>query len=484
MSRYSYLLPAALASLISACTLSGPDYTLPKQAMINDERAKAGFDSHDSAHVSTAELPKADWWTLYQDPKLTDLLEQALEHNTDLRVAYHTLKQAYEGQVMAENANSLMFDANAAAGRGQLSTEGLAAPHTLPVMNLGDANLGVNYQVDLFGKLKRATEAATATTQAQAALLASTRLTIMAEVTHNYLQSCHASHELGIAKKALAIQSEQTQVVKSLYEGGRETAVALAQAQAEQQRREAALPPIETKKATSLYQLAALLGRTPGDLPADVKNCSHAPTLSQPIPVGDGSMLLKRRPDVHQAERQLASATAQIGVATAEMYPEITLGAHFGYTGMLEHMGDSIANSWSLMPSIKWHIPTEVDRARIRAREAGADAALAKFDGVVVNALRETQTAISHYQHSLTRLSSLKTAEQAAQQAAEDNRRLYREGRLNYRQTLETDRDLAQSQAAVAECEAQIATHQVQLFLALGGGWHDEMPKAPNPLPK
>lgn len=153
------------------------------------------------------------------------------------------------------------------------------------------------------------------------------------------------------------------------------------------------------------------------------------------------------------------------------MYPQINLTGGAGFTGMIEHIGDPITRAWHLMPTISWHFPTERDRARVRAREAGADAALAHFDGVVLNALKEVQTALKYYEQELQRYSALVAAQQAANTAAQDNRRLYREGRLNFVEILASDRALLQAQTAVAASQARISALQIQLLLTLGGGW-------------
>lgn len=460
-------------ALLSACSVSGPDYVRPTNALINEPKSAAAFEFEKSAALDSQNPLQGKWWQSYADPVLNDLVTEALAHNRELRVAYHSLRQAYEGQVMAENANATIFSSHASAGRGQLSSEALALHEKLPVMNLLDANLGVSYQLDLFGKLARAAEAATANTQAQQALLVSTQLSIVAKVSEQYLHSCHLGHELNVAKEALAIEREASQVTQRLFAAGRENAVNVSRADAQVQASEAELSPLHSQKSAALYQLATLVGRTPTDLAANIKDCAHAPSLSQPIPVGDGASLLKRRPDVHQAERELAAATAQIGVAVAALYPEIRLGAHVGYTGLIESAGKPISNSWGFLPSIDWHVPTEVDRARIRAREAGADIALARFDAVVLNALRETQTAISHYEHLITQRQALARAAEAAEQAAADNRTLYQQGRLDYQLSLVSERERIARQAALAECDAQLARAQVQLFLALGGSWQE-----------
>lgn len=472
MSRYSLAALLALVGTFSACTMVGPDYRLPDDAVIQRAEARAPFDLAGNAKVEQAELP-ADWWKLYDDPLLNRLVSEALQSNTDVRLAYHNLRHAYEGFQMAHHAQEIEIGGAGSLARGQLSSESLALQEKIPVMNLADAGLSVGYQLDLFGKLKRAAESAGANADASAAALDAARITVVAQVVRNYVEACHAGEELIIAKHSLDIQQRQLDVATRLFRGGRGNEVDVARARAQVEALRAEVPPFETKKSAALYQMAALLGRTPNDLSEPVIACSHAPQLSQPIPVGDGAALLKRRPDVRAAERSLAAATADIGVATAMMYPEISLGASAGYTGMLEHIADPITRRWEFGPSISWHIPTKVDRARVRAMEAGADAALARFDGVVLNALRETQTLLARYADDLQRNRALRDSRDAASRAADHTRRLYQEGRLAYLDSLDTERTLALAEAALAESEAQLSLDQVNLFLALGGGWED-----------
>ncbi|HCJ29281.1 MAG TPA: RND transporter [Pseudomonas sp.] len=473
MSRHTLtaLFAAAVATL-SACTTVGPDYRLPDDAAIQRTEAQAPFDLAGNAKVDQAELP-ADWWKLYDDPLLDQLVTEALERNTDVRLAYHTLRRAYEGFQMAHHAQEVEIGGAGSLARGQISSESLALQEKIPVMNLADAGLSVGYQLDLFGKLKRAAESAGASADASAAALDTARITVVAQVVRNYVQACHASEELTIAEHSLDIQRRQLDVATRLLNGGRGNEVDVARARAQVEALRAELPPFESKKSAALYQIAALLGRTPGDLPEPVAACSHAPQLSQPIPVGDGAALLKRRPDIRAAERMLAAATADIGVATAMMYPEVNLGASAGYTGMLEHLADPITRRWEFGPAISWHFPTRVDRARVRAMEAGADAALARFDGTVLDALRETQTLLTRYAHDLERNHALRDSRDAASNAADHTRRLYQEGRLAYLDSLDTERTLASAEAALAKSEAQLSLDQVNLFLALGGGWKD-----------
>jgi outer membrane protein TolC len=172
----------------------------------------------------------------------------------------------------------------------------------------------------------------------------------------------------------------------------------------------AAAPPLIARRQAALFRLAALTGRPPAEFPKAVASCVVPPRLSRPIPVGDGAALLKRRPDVRQAERTLAGATARISVATAALYPTISFGLGLGSTGLLADLGAPAANRWSLGSLISWTFPGGGERARIRQADAMADAALARFDGVVLNALRETETSLATYAQDLQRNADLRAA--------------------------------------------------------------------------
>jgi outer membrane protein TolC len=192
------------------------------------------------------------------------------------------------------------------------------------------------------------------------------------------------------------------------------------------------------------------------------------------IPIGDGAALLRRRPDVRQAERQLAAATARIGVATAELYPNISLGASFGSVGLMSQFND--ANTWkfSVGPLIQWSLPsTSTARVHIREARIGTDMQLARFDGVVLNALRETESALTIYARELDRNAALRGARDQSALAARQSARLYQYGRTDFLSQLDADRTLATAETALAVSDAQLASDQVQLFLALGGGWEN-----------
>jgi outer membrane protein TolC len=228
------------------------------------------------------------------------------------------------------------------------------------------------------------------------------------------------------------------------------------------------------RQRTALYRLAVLTGEVPSAFPAEVAQCTTPPRVASAVPVGDGAALLRRRPDVRQAERQLAGATARIGVATAELYPNITLGASFGGVGFMDHFGE--ANTWkfSLGPLISWNLPsTSSARVHIAQAKAGTEGALARFDSVVLNALRETESALTVYARELDRNAMLRAARDQSALASRQTGKLYRFGRTDFLAALDADRTLASAENALAASDAQLAADQVQLFLALGGGWEN-----------
>lgn len=470
MSPLKALAVAGSLLALTACTAVGPNYKLPAEAKINAPTAQGPFLGAASEAVSQAPVP-AGWWKLYDDPVLNSLVEEALRANTDLRVAAANLarSQAIAGE--ADDAGGFKLGASAGAVHSRESGEQYLLTEQLPVENLADVGVEVSYQVDLVGRIKRAAEAAHADAEASQAALDLARVSVAADVARAYVEACANGHELAVAQHAVDLQSRSLDVTRKLVRAGRGTAVDLSRAQAQLDLSRASLPTYQSRRRAALYRLATLTGKPPTEFPTAVEACIHPPILTQPIPVGDGAALLKRRPDVRQAERTLAGATARIGVATAALYPNVTLGLGAGSTGLLADIGQAPANRWGLTSLITWTLPGEAERARIRQAEAGADGALARFDGVVLNALRETETSLDAYAHDLRRQAALRAARDQAVLAETQAQTLYRAGRSPYLAGLDAQRVLAQSEAALATADSQVATDQVNLFLALGGGW-------------
>ncbi|WP_281718488.1 efflux transporter outer membrane subunit [Pandoraea apista] len=461
---------AAAAALVAGCTTVGPDYHLPENSVMRSPEANGPIAGNTQHAVSIAAVPD-DWWQLYDDPKLDALVKEALAANTNVRVALANVRRAIAMYHEVESENLPQGGVEANAARAQLSGESFLQEEKLPVINLAAAALSVSYQIDFFGKLARADEAALAAAEASQAALDVARVSVAAETVRAYVQSCAANHEYDIASEQLQLQEKSVAITRKLVDAGRDQPTDLLRAQAQADTLRAALPHFQAQHEAATYRLAVMLGKVPGTLDASIAQCRRIPQLSQTLPVGDGTALLKRRPDVRQAERELASATAKIGVATADLYPSIRLGASIGASGVLEHFGQGRTEQWTVGPMITWSLPTNGVRAHIKGMEAGADAALAHFDGVVLKALQETQTSLSAYTRELQRDDALRDARDKSRAAAEQNHKLYQAGRAPYLTSLDAERTHANAEAALAASETQVAMDQVNLFLALGGGW-------------
>ncbi|MCI3179082.1 RND transporter [Caulobacter sp. CCUG 60055] len=461
---------AGAAALTAACAAVGPNYRLPEGAVVNAPAAKAAFVGADFAAVNQAPVPD-DWWRLYDDPVLDGLVEQALAANADLRVAAANLERAQAAVRETVAAGEPQGGLSATAARDQASGESFLLPHALPAENLADAGFKVSYQIDLFGRLRRAAEAAKADADASQAALEAARVTTAAETARAYVEACSAGEQAAAAGRLLDLQQRAVSVAERMERAGRGAPIDVLRAKAQADQLRAEPPVFEAQRRAALYKLAVLTGKPPAEFPKSVAACSRPPAPSGPIPVGDGAGLLKRRPDVRQAERVLAGSTARIGVAVAALYPSVSLGLSAGATGLLADIGQPATQRWSFGPLISWTFPGGGERARIAEAEAGQKAALARFDGVVLNALRETETGLTLYAHDLDRHAALKAARDEAAQAADQARRLYTAGRSPYLSGLDAERSLAAAESALAASDARLSLDQVNLFLALGGGW-------------
>lgn len=465
----------SILSIISAlalagCVKVGPDYHLPDEAAINAPRAQGALLGADGKNAILAPVPEG-WWKLYDDPRLNALEEQALAANTDLRVAVANLARAQAAQREVEGRREIEGGAHFAAERTQLSGESYLLPVQLPSQNLGDGGVQIAYQIDLFGRLKRASEAAADDTEAVTAAQETARISVAAEVARAYVDGCAAGYELGVAQRQFDLQTRSNEVTLRLANAGRDSKIDVTRGEAQLEQVRSALPGLKGRRQVALYRLAALTGKPPADFPKELEGCDQLPRIQRAIPVGDGAALLKRRPDIRQAERTLAASTARIGVATAALYPDITIGGTAGATGLIGNLGQPAAQYWSMFGLISWTFPQESQQARVEEADAVSKAALAHFDGVVLNALRETESSLAVYQRDLERNAILRAARDKAAEASAQADALHKAGRTPYLTGLLAQQTLTSSEQALAASDSQVSLDQVTLFLALGGSW-------------
>jgi len=471
LSRALPLLPLLpLAVALDGCMNVGPNYALPQQALVNAPLANAPIEGADTALTTRRNVPPV-WWKLYDDPVLNGLVDQALQSNTDLRVAAANLARSREALGVAQAQGGFSGKASAVIERAQESAEQYLLTEKLPVVNEGDIGINVSYEIDLFGKLRRGVEAAQADSESVQAAADLARITVVADVVRSYVEQCSAAEELRIAQQSLTLQKQRVDVSRRLRDAGRGNQPDVTRGQTQVDTLSADIPRYTARRKIAQYRLAALLARAPSDLPPAVLACDRLPQIRQPIPIGDGAALLKRRPDVREAERQLAASTARIGVATGALYPTVSIGASAGLTGILEDLGTSPTARWGFGPLISWTFPANGARGRVREAQASSQVALAKFDGVVLTALRETETSLATYASDYARADALRAAVKSAAESADETHRLYLAGRESFISDLDATRTLTSTKSQAAAAEGQVAIDQVNLFLALGGGW-------------
>lgn len=455
------LLIAASSAVLAACTTVGPNYRSPApQAPAQQPFLGA------ASPLFTADEPPGRWWSLFADPVLDRLVQQALTANTDLRVAAANLARA---RALLRETRAGRLPSTTASGSVTYSNQ----PEPTPTDTVFDIGLDVGYQLDLFGRIRRATEAGRADVGAAQAALDVVRISVAAETARAYADACSAGRQLDVARETVRIQEQTFDLTRRLVAGGRGTALDTGQAGSLLEQTRATLPSLEAERQAALYRLAVLTGVPPSQFSGEAAQCATPPALSRSIPVGSGATLLARRPDVRQAERELAAATARIGVATAELYPDIQLGLSVGSTATSP--GDLVSSSGfrlGLGPLISWSFPnTSVARARIAQAQASAQAALARFEDTWLEALQETETALTRYARSQERIAALRRARANSAEAARIARLRYRGGREAFQIVLESERTLAQVESSLAQAEAELSDNLVSLFLALGGGW-------------
>ncbi len=465
--KQSLLASLGLALACSACAV-GPNYSAPTLS----PGLTRQFVST-SPGVTAASTMEAKWWRIYDDPGIDALVEEALRANPDVRVATANLAaaRALRDQAAAARLPTTSITGDATYGRNQRNVPGDVGDR---LTALGGFSVG--YELDLFGRVRRGVEAADADTGAALGDLAAARVLVAANVLDNYATACTTAAAIKTAQASVAIADKSVELSTTLQRAGSVGLLDVERAGSLAATTRAAVAPLEREHRAALLSLAVLLGRPPAEVPGEASRCVAAPHVRTPIPVGDGASLLRRRPDVAAAERRLAAATARIGVSTADLYPTIRLG---GVVSGLGGVGPSNGLSFGVGPLVSFTVPNQsIARARIRQAEARTQAALATFDGTVLSALREVEQAIDGYAAEQRRRDALREAERRADRAYRLAATLQRYGSIGQLDLLVAQRTLFDATLERARADEAVATAQIALFKALGGGWEAADPRS------
>ena len=421
-----------------------------------------------------AKLPTAsiglvpdDWWRLYDDAALDRLVAASLAANADLRAAYANLDGARavlrQAQALRLPQTTIESGLTVDDSAGQPS-----ASSNVPTTDY-DVALTASWDTDLFGRLRSAAFAARADADAQAAALDGLRVAVVADTVLAYFDLCGATQALAVVGEQMRVQQRSVALVRDQLAAGEVSPLEMSQAATLLASTRATLAPLEASQANARYRLATLAGRPPAEARTNPTMCAAPPKLRGAAPVGDGTALLLRRPDVREAERRLAAAAARIGVARADLYPRVNLG---GAIGLLT--GGLVATA---SPLVSWAFPNQAPaRARLAQARATERAALAGWDVAVLRALREVETGLVAYDAEVRRNRALGEARTQGQLYARRAAARVRLGDAAPLLRLDADRTATQAALALAQSDQSVAQAQVALFRALGGGWRTAAP--------
>ena len=536
--------PSRFAAVLSAFALGGcivgPAYRTPDRV----STAPPAFAETSDKTASTE--PPGRWWRLYDDAELDWLVDKALVHNTDLRQAEANLAEARATleEVRANRLPATALSTSASYGRssngggssvpsfgsvsggttgsagggsgssgtgssgtgtggtttsgggtgsgtgtgGATSSGGTTTSTGASKNHTGwtyDGAFDAAYEVDLFGRIRRGIQAARADTEAYAAARDLVRVDTAAETARSYAEACAYADEADVARRSLAIVSGQYDATVRQRAFGSVSDFEVANARTLVEQTRAPIAAYEGQRRGALYALAVLTGDNPEHVDAAAAACRKPPKLIDPIPVGSGAGLIRRRPDVRQAERNLAAASARIGVAAADLYPTVSLGGVISTAG--NNGGDLISKggiSYGIGPLISWNFPNlEAAHARVREAEYTTQSAFAAFDGAVLVALQNTETTLATYGGELDRRTALKAARDSAAEAFRLEQVRLANGAVSQVDLFVIEQTLVNAESALAASDTALVTDQVSVFKALGGGWDDPAPIPLPPLP-
>jgi len=465
MSHLKPLLPSLLVLALAACAV-GPDYRAPQEL-------QASVAAAQDTRYYRAEPFDAVWWQQFDDPTLNRLVNESLQGNRELRVAFARLKaaRAIRDDVANDRFPVVTSRASSEIGKSQIPGQTSDRVNT----ERYDLGLDMAWEIDLFGRIQRQLEVSDAQQGEAAADLQQLQVTLIADLVDAYGQLRGAQLREKIALANLKNQQDSRGITRSLQEAGVGNQLDVVRADARLAAVEATVPQLQAEQVRARNRIATLLGQRPDQLSVDLSP-AQLPAIAKALPIGDPTQLLRRRPDIRSAERRLAASTAQIGVATADLFPRVSLSGFLGFTAARgSQIGSSAANAWGLGPSITWAaFDLGSVRAQIRAANADAEGALASYEQDVLLALEESENAFSDYGKRQQRVQALMRQSESSRAAAALASIQYREGTADYLVLLDAERERLSAEDAQAQGETELYRGIVAIYKALGGGWQPD----------
>ncbi len=458
-------------SLVAGCAV-GPDYRAP-ETQTPDEWHTAPSAG---VRVESAQAPSlADWWTSFEDPMLSNLIERSIAGNKTVQQARARVIEARARRGAA--AGSFLPSINASAGASRTDSERrfIDPDDDFEVASADEiytAGFDASWELDLFGGQRRAFEAATAQLGASEADLRDALVTLLGDVALNYTNLRTAQARLDFAERNLAAQAELLDITRWRAEAGLASVLDVEQAQTSYQQTRAQIPSLESSLTQALNRLDVLTGQVPGSLSAQLNERKPVPTAPEEIVTGVPADVVRRRPDIRAAERRLAAQSAQVGVATAALYPSLSLSGSIGLQSL--NASDVLDGSQTDRLGLSLRIPLFAGgalRQNLRAQYAVLDQAFATYEATVLAAFEEVENALIAWTTEQRRREALGLAVESARRARELALVQYNSGLVDFQTVLTADRQLISLEDSLAVSDGERTANLVRLYKALGGGW-------------
>ncbi len=493
-----------MALLATGCTV-GPDFHRPRPSLPpswpGTTTPAAGGQGSISEPVGEPITP--DWWAAFNDPELTSLEHRVAAANLDLRTATIRLAESramrritsaaafpqvhgnatYQRQKPSEKGIFSLFGAG--AGGSAAAGGGIAGPTGVPTAGTGLHSLDLwqygfdsQWELDLWGRVRRSVEAADAAIEESADARRDALISVLAEVARDYLLLRGTQTKLRISKENLAIAEDSLMLTTQRATGGLSSQLDVATADAQVATTKATIPPLQQSEAQAIDRLSFLLGRPPGSLAAELATPHPVPPPPPRVPVGLPAELARRRPDIRQAEAQLHAQTAEVGVAVASFYPNVTLSAMFDLQALkFSDLGSWQSRTATLGPTLSLPLFDGGQLAgNLQLTKARQQEAAVAYQRTVLNAWREVVDALVAYEAEQQRREAIASAVERNRRRLRLAREQYRQGLVSFLQVLTAEQQLLASERQEAGSTTAVSTDLVALYKALGGGWETSFP--------
>lgn len=457
---------------IPGCAV-GPNYHQP------ESKAPAQWSESLAGGETNSISTPADWWKTFRDPELDALIDRAVQSNLDLQIAQARVREARAQYGIAAADLWPTVDGSASYARDLESKHqpvlgSIPIPSSVPFENnVYQAGFDSSWEIDVFGGKRRAKQAARAELSATEFGRRDVLVTLLGDVARNYVDLRGYQQQLAIANENIAVQEKGLAITRDRFAKGLSSDLDVQQASTVLATTRAELPTLESSIQTSMHRLEVLLGQQPGTLLAELNESAPIPAQPPIVPVGLPSELLLRRPDVRQAERQLAAATANIGVAKADLFPKFYLTGAAGFESIsASDWFTGGSKFWSAGPTMQWRIfDAGRIRSNIKVQNARQEEALDTYEKTVLTAFEEVENGLVLYAKEQVRRRSLQDAVVSSQKSLDTANKLYASGLTDFLHVLDSERSLYQAQDALVQSDRTISANLISLYKSLGGGW-------------